>query len=492
MRVLSEAPPDFVSYVDGRLPVVESAAQRLSGDDLQAERLAQDLLTLVALRWRRLAKADAKNTLEPGDSADLYLTRLFRQEAFDQGAPQVPLRLDVPVPLRRRHRGGRLSLADEAGLIWERARRTIRRRLLIAAGAGGLLAVVALCQRGGGGETASSSGQQDLRPTAPPPGADVAPASPGPAVTVAGVPPQIEPPGGDLPLLSADPVRRATVLMALGRADTSPIVVQGDDGRWRRINVAPALAAPFLHAGALSPDGLWAAFGASTGTTVVNLTTGQAQIYNPASPAASSTRPVWLGPRHLLLWAKSLLDVGTGQLGAAPAAPEDVVTPQHFDPAGDPATRLIELLSVGEPATAAARVRRWSREGSELVTQVNGPLADLIGPWRGGGFGYGGEDGLLARACLPASAPDGGSAAMVVAVVRPKTARVERALLIAHAQSGGVRVIGWADEKRLLLSLVAQGSQRVVTWDVVAGGVNLVSTIRGDGVLAFPDLTRVA
>jgi hypothetical protein len=168
------------------------------------------------------------------------------------------------------------------------------------------------------------------------------------------------------------------------------------------------------------------------------------------------------------------------------------VTPQHFDPASDPATRLVELLSVGEPATAAARVRRWTREGVEQVTQVNGPLADLIGPWRGGGFGYGGEDGLLARACMTTTAANVGTAGSVVAVVRPKSARVERTLLIDPAQSGNVRLVGWADAKRVLLALVTQGVQQVVTWDAVAGGVNLVATVRGDGVLAFPDLTSTA
>jgi hypothetical protein len=489
MRDLSEAPPDFVSYVDGRLPTLESAAHRLSGDDLQAERLSQDLLTLVALRWSRLRRADAKDALEPGESADLYLTRLFRQEILDQGAPQVQLRLDIPVPRRRLHHSGRLSPADEAALIWERARRTIRRRLLIAAAGGGLLAVIALCQRGRGGTTTANPGQPDQRSTVLPQGSEFAPASPGPAVTVPGIPAQVALPEGDLPPLTADPVRRAAMLMAVSRTDTSPIVVLGDDGRWRRVDVAPSLSALWLHAGALSPDGLRAAFGTSTGTTVVDLTTGQARQFH-SSP--ESTRPVWLGPRHLLLGVKSLLDVVTGQVGTAPTPPDDAVTPRHFDPASDPATRLIELLSVGEPATAAARVRRWTRERVELVTQVNGPLADLIGPWRGGGFGYGGEDGLLARVCMTTTAVNVGTAAAVVAVVRPKSARVERTLLIDPAQSGSVRLVGWADDKRVLLALVTQGSQRVVTWDAVAGGVNLVATIRGDGVVAFPDLTSVA
>jgi hypothetical protein len=487
MRDQSEVPAEFVSYVDGRLPALEAAAHRLTGDDLQAERLCQDLLTLVALRWRRLSRADTQDGVEPGESADVYLTRLFRQEAFDQGAQQVPLRLDVPVP-RRRYRAGRLTPTDEAGLIWERARRTIRRRLLIGAGAAGVLAVIAVCQRGKGGDTASSE-TTEVRPTTLPSGAELGPDKFGALVSIPGVPPQIAVPTGDFPLLTADPVRRAMLLMAVSRTDTSPIVVLGDDGRWRKVNLAPALTALWLHAGALSPDGLRAAFGTSTGTTVVDLTTGQAQEYS-ATP--EPTRPVWLGPRHLVLGVKNLLDVTTGQTSAFPTRPDDVLTPRHADPVGDPATRLIELLSVGEPATAAARIRRWTQAGTEVVTQLNGPLAELIGPWRGGGFGYGGDDGLLARLCMTTAAYNVGAASAVVAVIRPKTARVERTLLIDPNQSGSVRLLGFADEKHVLLSLVVQGAQQVVSWDLAAGGVNLAATVQSEGVIAFPDLTSAA
>jgi hypothetical protein len=486
MRDRSEAPADFVSYVDGRHPALESAAHRLTGDDVQTERLCQDLLTLVALRWRRLSRADAQGGLEAGESADVFLARLFRQEVFDQGAPEIPLRLDIPVP-RRRIRTGRLTPADEAGLIWERARRTIRRRLLIGGSAAAVLAVIAVCQRGRGSDTASTD-NADSRPTALPSGAELGPDKFGSLISLPGVPTQIAVPTGDLPLITADPVRRAVLLMAVSRTDTSPIVVLGDDGRWRKVNVAPSLTALWLHAGALSPDGLRAAFGTSTGTTVVDLTTGQARDFS-ATP--EPTRPVWLGPRHLVMGVKNLLDVVTGETAPFPTKPDDVVTPRHFDGTTNPATRLIELLSVGQPATAAARIRRW-KEGAEVVTQLNGPLAELIGPWRGGGFGYGGDDGLLARLCMTTASFDVGTASAVVAVIRPKTARVERTLLIDPNQSGSVRLLGWADDKHLLLSLVVQGAQQVVSWDIAAGGVNLASTVQSEGVVAFPDLTSAA
>jgi hypothetical protein len=209
------------------------------------------------------------------------------------------------------------------------------------------------------------------------------------------------------------------------------------------------------------------------------------------SATPEPTRPIWLGPRHLLMGVKTLLNVDTGKSGPVPAIPDDAVTPQHYDPAGDPAARLVELLSVGVPTTAGARIRRWTPAGAEQVTPISGPLAELIGPWRGGGFGYGGDDGLLARVCLATSAVNVASAASVVAVVRAKTGRVERTLLVDPAQSGGVRIIGWADSKRLILSLTRQNTL-LVAWDVVAGGVTMMSTVRGDGILAFPDLTSAA
>ncbi len=431
-----------------------------------------------------MSHTDAKEGLASGESADEYLTRLFRQEALDQGSPQVPLRLDIPVS-RRGRRSGRLSVADEAGVIWQRARRTTRRRLLIAAGSAGVLAVIAVCQ-GTRKSNSSNTAEQVAAPTGLPSGADVAPANPasGPAIT--GIPAEITPPSGDLPPLAGNPVRRATLLMALSRTDTSPIVVLGDDGRWRKIDAAPALTALWLHAGALSPDGLRAAFGTSSGTTVVDLTTGKSRDYT-ATP--EPTRPVWLSPRHLLLGVHNLVDVVSGETRTFATGPTDVVMPQHDDPTADPASRLIELLSVGEPSTAAARVRRWSSNGTEVVTPINGPLAELVGPWRGGGFGlgnYAGDDGLLVRVC---AINDGGAG---VVVVRAKTAHVERVLVTDPQRSGTVRLLGWSDPVHVLLALVTQGSQQVMRWDIASGAVNVVSTVHSDGVLAFPDLSSVA
>src|SRR5215207_5055397 len=126
MRDPSQAPPEFLSYVERRLPVLDSTAHRLTGDDQQAERLARELLSMVALRWPRLLRSDRKHGLASGESADVYLTRLFRHEAGEFGYPKMSLDLSAPAQSRQRSAlAGALRAADEADLIWEAARRTI-------------------------------------------------------------------------------------------------------------------------------------------------------------------------------------------------------------------------------------------------------------------------------------------------------------------------------------------------------------------------------
>ncbi|HCT80972.1 MAG TPA: hypothetical protein DGT23_31285 [Micromonosporaceae bacterium] len=497
MRDLAQAPPlDFVSYVERRLPALDSATHRLTGDDIQAERLARELLTLVAVRWGRLRRSDAKQSLPEGQSADGYLGKLFRQEADELGYPQMMLRLDAVLPTRRRPGPMEgLRPAEEAELIWERGRRTVRRRLLLAGVAGGILALVAICQRRGGSSSQPESESTPApRTTVLPTGAERAPAEVTGTRAVRGIPAEVVVPSEDrVELLSAMPLSRALLLAAASRADTSSIFVLGDDGKWRKVDGAPALANLWLQTSALSPDGTRAAFGTSTGTVVIDLTTGRSSEFHSAP---ETTRPVWLGPQYLLLAPNSLVDPATGKASAVPEGPEDTVTPRRpLEPLGDPLARLLQLLSVGQPATAPARLRWWvpSADGLQQASvPLNGPLTELIGPWRGPGFGIDGDIGLVVRACVPSAVPSVAQTSVVVAVVRPKTGRVERALLVDSGLSGNVRLVGWADERRVLLSLIRPGRQQIVAWDLVAGGLSVVSEVNSDGVVSLPELSWVA
>ncbi|GIH11326.1 hypothetical protein Rhe02_93930 [Rhizocola hellebori] len=490
MRDPSQAPPDFVSYVERRLPPLDAAAHRLTGDEQQAERMARELLAMVALRWRRLDRGDRKSELAAGASADVYLTRLFRQEAGEFGYPQMSLNLSAPVPVRRRSAlAGALRPVDEASLIWEAARRAIRRRLILAGVAGGVLGLAALCQRATG---SSADGQGDPTPAAPPTvlptGAERAPNDLSATRQLVGLPQGLDMPKDPVVPISADPVRRALLIVARSRADTSPILVLGEDFRWRQLDAAPSLAALWMQTNALSPDGRRAAFGTSTGTYVIDLTTGKGLTFHSAP---ETTRPVWLSNRHLLLGPNTLVIPQTGEVLPVPEGPADMITPRRsIDSSADPTVGMIELLSIGQPATASARLRRWRAEDSRMLSAsipLNGELTELIGPWRGPGFSVDGDRGFLVRACMPSPVPSVQGASTVIAVVRPTNGKVERALLVDSAISGTVRVIGWADSRRVLLSFTRPGRQQVVTWDLFAGGLFIASAIESDGVLSLPD-----
>jgi hypothetical protein len=445
---------------------------------------------MVALRWRRLDRGDRKHELTAGASADVYLTRLFRQEASEFGYPQMSLNLSAMVPVRRRSAlAGALRPADEADLIWEAARRAIRRRIILAAVAGGVLGVAAFCQRITGSSAQSEADPAPIsRPTVLPTGAERAPTEVTATRQLVGLPQGLDMPPEPVGPISADPVRRALLAVARSRADTSPILVLGEDFRWRQLDGAPSLAALWMQTNALSPDGRRAAFGTSTGTYVIDLTTGRGVTFH-STP--ETTRPVWLSSRHLLLGTNTLVVPQTGEVLPVPEGPTDMITARRAgDTSANPTSGMIELLSVGQPATASARLRRWRAEDSRMLSSsvpLTGELTELIGPWRGPGFSVDGDKGFVVRACMPSAVPSVEGASAVIAVVRPTNGKVERALLVDSAISGTVRVIGWADGRRVLLSFTRPGRQQVVTWDLFAGGLFLASAIESDGVLSLPD-----
>ncbi|WP_026208282.1 SigE family RNA polymerase sigma factor [Catelliglobosispora koreensis] len=478
-------PPDFVSYVERRLPALEGAALRLTGQEAQAERLAREMLGLVALRWSRLTRADVKRGLEPTASADAYLLRLFRQEAEELAFPQTELRLDGTGIRRRATALPRMRTSDEAEVIWGGARRTIKRRWILAAIAAGTAGVLALCQ-GRDREPEASSEPEPVSSTLPT-GADRLPAAVSAGEAIPGLPEELTVPGSNVAALTALPVMRALAMLTSARTDTSPIYVLGTDMVWRRVDNAPEFGAMWLHTGSLSPDGHYAAFGTSNSTVVVDLRTGQSKAYPPARP---SNRPVWLTSQHLILAKDQMIDVVSGANVAIPVGPEDVLLPQN--PPGAPAqpfARLSQLLSVGEPVTAPARAQRWATSAvSTALTPVNqqlrGPIGDLVGPWRGQGFVSG--NGFAVRACAPAAVPSL-NGATGVAIAARLDGQLVRALVIGRPVS--LRVLGWLDGTRALLGLVSGRQQQIASWDVVQGTLVVVSRVNSDGILSLPDLT---
>lgn len=483
-------PAEFVSYVDRRLRPLESAALRLTGDEAQAERMARDLMILAALRWGRLTKADARHELPVGASADVYVTRLFHQEATELGYPQMVLNLESAPPSRRRSLlAGQLPADEEAALLWEGARRKLRRRLLIGAGAGAVLALVALCRRGG------DDSNQPLEETTPlavatglPAGAQALPAGDLTARNLQGVPEKLSLPTTTPPPISANPLPRAVLLVGSTILPGEPVYALADNGTWRHLDTAPRGAGTLLAPNSLSPDGKVAVFGAATGSVLVDLTTGAKQVVPNAIPSA---RPVWLSEQQVLFSTSALYDRTSGQLGIAGAGPENAVTPRLRE-SGDRTNVMIELLPAGQPLTAPARVRRWSLLDRTSVTiPLSGPLSDLVGPWEGPAIGFG--DDRVARLCRPtATIPSSVRVSWMAAVLSPKTGEVARLLMIDSATSGVPVLLGWESERRLLLTLTVRGGQEIINWDLSAETVSLVSRADFVGTLSMRDLTRVA
>lgn len=492
MREPSQPPPEFVSYVDKRLHALESAALRLTGDEIQAERIARELMTLTALRWQRLARADARHGLDSGQSADAHLMKLFRQEADDFGYPQTVLNLHAAVPGRRRSAlAGNLSAIDEATILWEAARRRLRRRLLIAVGVGGVIAVAALCRRGG--SDAESQPESQLEPplaqsTELPQGALIMPADGLAFQKVGWLPEQLALPR-ESPALSSSPIPRAVLLAGSPHVADGRMYALADDGSWRHVDGAPPQAARWMDAGALSPDGRRAVVVTANVGMIVDISTGQAQTI---PGIAGPTKPVWLSAQQLLLSKAAMLDLDTGKLVPAPSGPQDAVASRGRE-LGDRTSTLMELLSIGQPLTAPARVRRWTLTGDDshpVTIALGGQLAGVVGRWQGGGFGFG--DDRVARLCLPGAIPGSTPVNTIVAVVTPKSGEVVKALLVNNTISGAPELIGWQDERRVLLTMARGATQQIVAWDLLADRVTRGCAMDFVGVVALRDLTRVA
>ncbi|HEX6681809.1 MAG TPA: hypothetical protein VF062_03400 [Candidatus Limnocylindrales bacterium] len=484
----SAAPPEFVSYVDRRLRALEAAASRLTGDDAHAERLAGEMLTLVALRWRRLTRSDTRHELVAGTSADLYVTQLFQQEAAELGYPRVILNLEkAPQERRRTLRAGQLPAEDEAALLWEGARGKTRRRLLIAGGAGAVLAVVALC-RGGGAEEPQEEALPVEVETGLPGGAQQMPTGVLDSETIPGVPEKLSLPTQTPPPLGQNPLPRAILLVGSTVLPDQPLYALADNGMWRHIDVGMRAAGTLVMPNSLSPDGKAVVLSNTFETAVVDLTTGRQRLL---PGVVASAGPVWLSEQQVLINPSALFDRATDRVETALAGPENVVTPRVRE-ADDRTNTMIELLSAGQPLTAPARVRRWNlAEKTSVTIPLSGRLADLVGPWEGAAIGYG--DGLVARLCRPAgNLPSSVRVSWMVAVVSPKTGEVSRLLMIDSAVSGVPILLGWESERRLLLALGLRGGQEVVSWDRVSEKVVRVTQADFVGTLSIRDLTRVA
>jgi len=155
----------------------------------------------------------------------------------------------------------------------------------------------------------------------------------------------------------------------------------------------------------------------------------------------------------------------------------------------------VELLPVGEPATAPARLRRHvaTPDGVRpLDTAVSGELAGWLGPWRGGGF-------LTQEVALRDFVPVGqlpvryGTAALATAAIDAASGAVIRLLVAATEQAGPPQLLGVSGPGFALIRAAGPyGVTYVIGWRVTTGALYLVATIDTDASVALTDLATVA
>jgi hypothetical protein len=511
------APPAaFVSYVETRLPVLVREVRRQVGDERFAEQAARDLLTSVAVRWPWYARVPSKSRRDPEQAADRFLRRAFADVIRDYADPQREVRLSLdlssdspeqqepdgkyPVQLRdeqpkRSPLSGRLGPADEAEFIWERSAQTIRRRTLI----GGALALM-------GGLLVVS------RPRPQNPDLQEPSSSPTPAVTtvprgVEVLPTMVEqgrlksrvsplPAEIDLAKVSVSLPRGHRALGIFSAADESSVLLL-DDGR---LYAVPDLRIRPDNPGVMSPDGRFIAF-RDTQQKVFDVTTGQSRALTEITTVSS---PIWLDPTHLLysvVGGSQVVSVDgrlLEKLLEVDAA--DVVVPQgNAEPmTGDPILRATELLPIGRPSTAPARVRRYPATGGQPVDiSLQGELTSWVGLWRGIGFGLAtgpspADRGWLARRCqtsgrLPLQLGEPDSA---VAAVRAATGAVLR-VLIDTTLTGADRIepVGWLDASTVLVATNSTDVTLILAWGIDSGSLELVTLINKGVRMALADLS---
>ncbi|HET6212984.1 MAG TPA: hypothetical protein VFE14_08945 [Micromonosporaceae bacterium] len=524
-------PAEFVAFVERRAPGLRAAAHALSGNDPLAESLVDDLLAATALRWRWFRFTE-RRTGRTG-AADAYLDRIFKREAAtwraDSWAGGRP-------PDPRTPTGGQLDRSaalELSSLAWD-LRAKIRRRWLVAAAVVVALVLV-VC---------GFPRQPPSRDVVPPP-----PATLPPLVDV--LPPYAEQTTlatrpSPLPTdIHLDPAESAGWVSTHGVAKAlaifqpigAPPMVLGSDGVTRQLDAGPmgdvflsqGRTRPALTTASMSGDGTRVAFLGNDVVTVVDLRTAAARKYDALR---ASSALVWVTPQTLLVSgpsgavvidlqtgvrAPTTLDaqhVLTGQDGAQPAAPAPGAIPSPPVSAGPTpsvlpsptgtglpvglAEKVIQLLPVGEPATAPARLRRYALISADAVTAVDtaitGDRISWLGPWREPGFLVGGPSGRAARDCDAAALnlPERyGRAEYATVVLQATTGQVQRSL-IAPADATSLRgslLLGWLDRDTALVRTGDGRSQHLISWRVTDGQLRLVSTVSRDSEISVADLT---
>jgi hypothetical protein len=501
-------PPEFVSYVESRLPSLIKSARRYVPDERMADQLARDLLSGVAVRWPWYARGVPmmgklfRRDPDPIAAADRFLVRAFREGVKDYGEPQSvqPLHLDPQAqlpeaPPPRTFLRGRLSVTEEAQLLWERSAQILRRRSLIV---GGLVVMGALVF------ISRPRPEPQTTPVEQPP-------SPEPSVTA--VPHGM----GILPSLAEQarltlrksPIpayldfSTAITPMPKGRralgifspAEQSSVVLL-DDGK---IYLMPQIEVRIDTPAALSPDGRWVAYRLSDKIALYDITTQSSRTLDINANLAT---PIWLDSTHIMVSVNNggqILTTAGAMQQVLPVDIAETLVPQGYPAlSGDPVLRATELLSLGRPATAPARVHTRKDDKDDGVDViVQGDLASWLGLWRGVGFGVRtGNDpadrGLLVRRCqtagrIPVQYGDPQGAIFAIKAVDGKIQQV----LLNSDSTGADRVepLGWLDRQTVLVTSNSDAASVIVSWHIPDGTLELITVTSTSVRIALADLT---
>jgi hypothetical protein len=347
--------------------------------------------------------------------------------------------------------------------------------------------------------------------------------------------------------LTTHPIGRA---LAAFRAAGSPLLLLGPDGLVRKAPDPPGIESiqtttPWPASGtasagsastgawpvrltttALSPDGTRLAQLTANGLSVLDIRTRTSREYSSSERIRSV---MWLGNRGLLLGRLSnsvLLNLESGRMRPAatggrstlhpraggevpgpprpsspPAAPATLLRADHgASPspaaAAQPAARdlpgAVELLPVGEPATAPARLRRH-RATSDGVrvsdVALSGRLIDWVGLWRGVGFL---THSWALRDCTPMGRlPDGyQSPALATVAIDPASGTVSRLLVTPGGDADPPQLVGALNGGTAIIRARGPGGTlNLIAWRIAMGRFTLISSVDTLAGVSLADLS---
>ncbi|WP_432478784.1 hypothetical protein [Nocardioides sp. GXQ0305] len=278
--------------------------------------------------------------------------------------------------------------------------------------------------------------------------------------------------------LADDPVARATTALQYDLGGAANVVVIGDDGRWRSLDVSGLDlddrdgGVLGLHRGSLSPDGTRLALGVADGVAVVDLTTartttfpvaglgpvwgGRYVFWEPGGEAVLMSRGYWTSGNDATFaypdgWRVDLAD---GQVSRVPFDPE------HAALLGDGSV-LADHWSV-----RAGHEWEHHSPGSATSLDISTDLLGVLDGLSANG------DLVVARRELTARWPDRAWDRSGFVALDPQGEVMSMLPVRGVDQNGGGgRVVGWVDETVVVLAMPGPGGNplRTVAWDVATG-----------------------